>query len=257
MGPLLDALLLGVIQGLTEFLPISSSGHVAIGLHLLGHEDPEENLALIVAVHLGSLAAILLFSRRELIAMLTRRPRLLAVTIVATVPVAVVGLLLKDTVEAIATNLWVVGACLLATAGLLLFGRRRDTGTGESADLPWLKALGIGVAQAAAILPGLSRSGSTLAAGLVSGLEREQALRFAFLLAAPAIAGAGLVMAVGGDGWGGTGAGTLVAGAATSFVASLAAMAAMVRVVAKRRLGWFAVYCAAAGLFAFTLALLG
>jgi undecaprenyl-diphosphatase len=252
---LLDSLILGVLQGLTEFLPISSSGHLAIGLHLLGAREPEENLAFIVAVHLGSLAAILLFSRREILAMLTSRRRLLFVTIVATIPVAVIGLVFKDLVEAITTNLFVVGACLFGTAGLLGYARRRDTGATQAPDLSWGRAAGVGCAQAAAILPGLSRSGSTLAAGLLAGLEREQALRFSFLLAAPAIGGAGLVLALGGNGWGGLGGGVVLAGAAASFVASLLAMAAMVRVVAKRRLGWFALYCAAAGAFALVLAL--
>jgi undecaprenyl-diphosphatase len=249
-----EAILLGVLQGITEFLPISSDGHLAIGLHLFGWEHTGR-LAFVVAVHLGSLGAVLIFSRREIVAMLTTRRRLLLVTILATLPVAIVGLLLKDAIEAVSANLYVVGACLFATAGLLAFGRGRDTGTGEPADLSWAKAIGIGFAQAAAILPGLSRSGSTLAASLLAGLERDRALRFVFLLAVPAISGAGIVMAFDGEGFGGVPVSKLVVGAAASFVTSLLAMAAMVRVVAKRRLGWFAVYCAVAGCFAFFLAI--
>lgn len=246
---MLEAVLLGLLQGLTEFLPISSSGHVAIGMQLLGW-DPGANLGFTVAVHLGSLGAVLVFSFREIRAMLTTHPRLLAVVVVATVPLAVVGLLAKDLVEELSRNLFAVGGFLILTAGLLAYARTRDHGTGTTARLPLGRALLVGLAQALAILPGVSRSGSTLAAGLTVGLEREQAVRFAFLLAAPAIAGAGLLLAVKGD-WGeGIPLAATVSGTAVSFVASLVAMKVMVRVVARRRLGWFACYCAAVGLFA-------
>lgn len=249
MDLVLEAVLLGLLQGLTEFLPISSSGHIAIGMQLLGW-DPGANLGFTVAVHLGSLGAVLVFSFKEIRAMLTTQPRLLWVVVVATVPLAVVGLLAKDLVEELSRNLFAVGAFLILTAGLLAYARTRDRGTATSARLSSGRALLVGLAQALAILPGVSRSGSTLAAGLTAGLEREQAVRFAFLLAAPAIAGAGLLLAVKGD-WGeGIPLAATVSGTVVSFVASLVAMKVMVRVVARRRLGWFACYCAAVGLFA-------
>ncbi|MHC4971744.1 MAG: undecaprenyl-diphosphate phosphatase [Planctomycetota bacterium] len=249
MGLVLEAVLLGLLQGLTEFLPISSSGHVAIGMQLLGW-DPGGNLGFLVAVHLGSLGAVLVFSFREIRAMLTTQPRLLLVVIVATVPLAVVGLLAKELVEELSRNLYAVGAFLLLTAGLLAFARTRDRGAGTSARLSVGRAFFVGLAQALAILPGVSRSGSTLAAGLTVGLEREQAVRFAFLLAAPAIAGAGLLLALKGE-WGeGIPLAATLSGTVVSFVASLVAMKVMVAVVARRRLGWFACYCAAVGLFA-------
>jgi len=254
VGAILEAALLGLLQGLTEFLPISSSGHIAIGMKLLGWKDPDANLAFAVALHLGSLAAVVLFTWREIRAMLTTTPRLLLVTIVATVPLAVIGLLVKDLVAALAENMFAVGGCLLFTAAVLAFVRRRDEGTTSAPALSLWRALGVGLAQAVAILPGVSRSGSTLAGGLLAGLERTQAVRFAFLLAAPAIGGAGLLMALdGGLARNGTSHAALATGTFVSFLASLFAMKVMVRVVEQRRLGWFALYCACIGIFALAL----
>ena len=252
MDLILEAVLLGLLQGLTEFLPISSSGHVAIGMHLLGW-DPGGNLGFLVAVHLGSLGAVLVFSFREIRAMLTTRPRLLWVVVVATVPLAVVGLLAKDLVEELSRDLFAVGGFLLLTGGLLAYARTRDQGTGTTDRLSFGRALLVGLAQALAILPGVSRSGSTLAAGLTAGLEREQAVRFAFLLAAPAIAGAGLLLALKGEWSERLPLAATLSGTVVSFVASLVAMRVMVAVVARRRLGWFACYCVAVGIFAIVL----
>jgi undecaprenyl-diphosphatase len=245
----LDAVLLGLLQGLTEFLPISSSGHVAIGMQLLGW-DPGANLGFTVAVHLGSLGAVLVFTFREIRAMLTTQPRLLWVVVVATLPLAVVGLLAKDLVEELSRNLFAVGGFLLVTGGLLAFARTTDRGSGLAVRLPLGRAFLIGIAQALAILPGVSRSGSTLAAGLTVGLEREQAVRFAFLLAAPAIAGAGLLLALKGEWEEGVPLAATLSGTLVSFFASLVAMKVTVFLVQRRRLGWFACYCAAIGVFA-------
>jgi undecaprenyl-diphosphatase len=254
MDLVLEAVLLGLLQGLTEFLPISSSGHIAIGMQLLGW-DPGDNLAFVVAVHLGSLGAVLVFSFREIRAMLTSQPRLLLVVIVATVPLAVVGLLAKDLVEELSRNLYAVGGFLILTGTLLAYARTSDRGDGTSVRLSLPRAFFVGLAQALAILPGVSRSGSTLTAGLAVGLEREQAVRFAFLLAAPAIAGAGLLLALKGEWSGGVPLAATVGGTVVSFVASLVAMKVMVTVVVRRRLGWFACYCVAVGILAIVYAL--
>lgn len=239
-----------MVQGLTEFLPISSSGHLAILQHALGWSDPEANLAFTIAVHLGSLGAVLVFVRREIVSMLTRRPRLLAVLIVATLPMAA-GVLLVKLVSDLSADLAIVGLFLLATAGILALAKRLSDGQRTAAGLPYSRALMIGVAQICAVLPGISRSGSTLVAGLGVGLEREQAVRFSFLMAAPAIAGAGFYMLLKGGFSGEVDLAPLAAGAVTSFLASLFAMKIMVGVVLRRRLGWFGLYCAAVGLFAF------
>jgi undecaprenyl-diphosphatase len=243
-----EAALLGLLQGLTEFLPVSSSGHLALGQILLGWEDPSANLAFNVAVHVGSLLAVLVFVRREIVDMLTRHPRLILTLVVATLPVALVGPPAKKIVEGLSGNAVAVGVLLLCTAGILVLVRRSDGGEQTPRTLPLPRALLIGVAQCFAILPGISRSGSTLAAGLKAGLDKESAVRFAFLMAAPAIGGAGLIMSIQGD-WGGGNLPhvPLAVGTSVSFLASLFAMKVMVAVVARRRLGWFAAYCAVLG----------
>lgn len=254
MESIWEAALLGLLQGLTEFLPVSSSGHLALGQILLGWEDPEANLAFNVAVHVGSLLAVLVFVRREIVDMLTRHPRVIVTLVVATLPVALVGPWAKDLVEGLSTSALAVGILLLCTAGVLMLVRRSDGGDRTIRTLPFGSALMIGVAQCFAILPGISRSGTTLAAGLKTGLDTESAVRFAFLMAAPAIAGAGLIMTLKGD-WsnGGLPHLSLAVGTLVSFLSSLVAMKLMVAVVARRRLGWFAAYCALLGVAAIVL----
>jgi len=247
VGDLFESVLLGVVQGLTEFLPISSSGHLALLQRLLGWEDAEANLDFTVVVHLGSLAAVTLFVGREIRAMLTTQPRLLGLTAVATLPVVVVGLLAKSAVASLSASPVAVGLALLGTAALLASTRRLREGARTNADLPLRNAFFVGVAQVLALLPGLSRSGTTLTASLAAGLRRQVALRFSFLLAVPAIGGAGLLLLLEGGVQGGMPPGSLLAGGGASFLASLVAMRVMVRVVEKRRLIWFAAYCAAVG----------
>ncbi|MHC4955813.1 MAG: undecaprenyl-diphosphate phosphatase, partial [Planctomycetota bacterium] len=124
MTRLLEAALLGLVQGLTEFLPVSSSGHLALLQAMFEWKDADSNLAFNVVVHLGSLAAVLIFVRREIVAMFTRERRLLLVVAVATVPLAVVGIALKDTVKELSSNLVAVGGFLLCTAGFLALAQR-------------------------------------------------------------------------------------------------------------------------------------
>jgi len=253
---ILDAIFLGVVQGLTEFLPVSSSGHLALFQALLGWKDPSENMAFNIAVHVGSLGAVIVFVRREIVAMLTTKPRLILVLLIATLPVAVAGLLgAKSVVEHLSESLIWVGVFLCCTGGILGVARRLEEGDQAGPELGSGKALLVGLAQVLALLPGVSRSGTTLAAGLGVGLRREEAVRFAFLMAGPAIFGAGLLAAIQGP-WPATlPHGALAAGTLVSFVVSLFAMRVMVGVVVRRRLGWFAAYCALAGAVAIVAAL--
>ncbi|MEM8885316.1 MAG: undecaprenyl-diphosphate phosphatase [Planctomycetota bacterium] len=247
MGPILEAAVLGLVQGLTEFLPVSSSGHLALFQHIFGWEDAEANLAFNVAVHLGSLAAVLIYVRAQIVAMFTSEPRLWLVGGVATIPIVVVGLTLKDSIAEISTSLYAVGGFLLCTAGFLALSTRLRDGARKAAELPVPRAFLVGCAQAIAIFPGISRSGSTLVGGLAVGLEREEAVRFSFLLAIPAIAGAGLFTFL--DAREGTLGDPvpLIVGAAVAFFASLVAMRVMVAAVVRKKLGWFAGYCAIVG----------
>ena len=194
----IQAVILGLIQGITEFLPVSSSGHLVLAQRLLGLREPA--LTFDIALHLGTLVAVLLFFRRDIAGMvqgiLGRGPErtsytwLLVLIILGSVPTAVVGLLFKDSFEAMFASVTAVGVSLLITAALLLAaglaGRPRR---GLEETRSW-HALLIGLAQGLAITPGISRSGSTISTALLLGLERELAVRFSFLLSIPAILGA-------------------------------------------------------------------
>ena len=250
MTDLAEAAVLGLVQGLTEFLPVSSSGHLAIFQRIFGWEDPEGNLTFNVAVHLGSLAAVLIFVRHEIAAMFTRQPRLLLVGGIATIPVVIAGLLLKDAVADLSASLFAVGGFLLCTAGMLALASRLKDGSGRAVALSPVRALLIGLAQAVAIFPGISRSGSTLVGGLAVGLERAEAVRFSFLLAVPAIAGAGLFIFLDSGRAPVSDWTPLFVGAVVSFGSSLVAMRVLLAVVVRRKLLWFALYCAVVGVVA-------
>ena len=254
MGRVLEAALLGLVQGFTEFLPISSSGHLALLQALLGWKDLDSNLTFNVAVHVGSLLAVVVFVRDQIVAMFSQRTRLLFVVAVATVPLAAGGYFLKPLVRDLQRDLVIVGFCFLITAGLLFLVRRAKGGAVAPHRLSYAKAFLVGCAQVVAVLPGVSRSGTTLSASLFAGVERAQAVTFTFLLAAPVIFGAGLLEGI--DAvesgfalpWGEIAIGTIV-----SFFASLIAMRLLVGVVKQNRLGWFSLYCLAAAAVSFAL----
>lgn len=208
-----EALTLAVLQGLTEFLPVSSSGHLAVAsslFHSLGTvENRPDGLFFIVMLHLGTLLAILVFYRRVMRSgarglatgggvgetptrAIVLRSGLLAV--VATLPAVVVGLTLKKTVDEAFQNLLVPGFAFLITAALLLSTTRMKAGLKGPAETTWLDALLVGVAQAFAITPGISRSGSTIAAALALGFSRTWAVGFSLLINVPAILGASVLV---------------------------------------------------------------
>ncbi len=202
---MLDILLLAVVQGLTEFLPVSSSGHLVLLQSLLGHHDGD--LFLDIVLHTGTLGSVLVVYRREVLRLLRldgpARGYVLALA-VGTVPAVLVGLLLKDTVEAAFASPVFAAAGLLVTGVVLLSTRAASSPTDPSdtwqpRPVALKKALLIGCAQAVAICPGISRSGSTIGASLWLGLPRAEAARFSFLLSVPAIAGALVLHLLDGD----------------------------------------------------------
>ena len=192
-----EAALLGLVQGLTEFLPVSSSGHLVIAQELLA--TGAEGILFEIVVHVGTLGAIVAFYWRQLFALLqgvlARSPddwRYVGKLALGTLPAALVGVGAKDAVERIFAAPAVAGVCLVIT-GLLLWSTRSTLPRARRPEPSWAMALGIGCAQAFAILPGISRSGSTVAAGLACGVAPLAATQFSFFLAIPAIAGAALV----------------------------------------------------------------
>ncbi|OGL95205.1 undecaprenyl-diphosphatase UppP [Candidatus Uhrbacteria bacterium RIFOXYB12_FULL_58_10] len=186
-----QALVLGIVQGITEFLPISSSGHLILAPILFGWQ--EQPLAFDAVIHLGTLAAILAALRGDLPKLLERRGRLGWTILAATIPALAIGFLFKDQIETVLRSPMVVAASL-ALWGMLLWAGDRMVKPGASDDVTkvgYQRAMFIGVAQAIALIPGTSRSGVTITAGLFTGLSREAAARFSFLLGIPAIAAAG------------------------------------------------------------------
>jgi len=185
------ALVLGIIQGATEFLPVSSSAHLALTHWLTGwSHTPAEDLTFDVALHFGTLVAILIYFARDWTAFLRRRDRMVAYVLVACIPGGIAGALLEDQAEGIFRDPLRI-ALMLAVMGLVMgaadyFSKRvREVG-----QMRWGDAIGIGLAQALAIMPGVSRSGITMTTGLLLGLTREAAARFSFLLATPIMLGA-------------------------------------------------------------------
>ncbi len=199
---LVVAALLGVVQGLTEFLPVSSSAHLILARAFFGWEAPEFGLAFDVALHVGTLAAILVFFRADIVAMILSIPtmlsprattagRLARLIAVGTIPAIAAGVLLDDYIEAHLRTPAVAAFTLAAGAILMLVAERVHTRARTEGTLTMGNALLIGAAQASALVPGVSRSGSTIAVGMLLGLRRDAAARFTFLLGIPAIAGAG------------------------------------------------------------------
>lgn len=253
-------LLLGVIQGLTEFLPVSSSGHLVIGETLLKLHAP--SLTLDIALHLGTLLPVLWLYRRdvgELFFAVGRLPRLgaglatdaplrlLVCLALACVPTALIGASLESTFERLFSSARAVGISLIITGGILASTLlRRAPATGGALSLTPLKALLIGTAQGCAIAPGISRSGSTIAASLLLGVERELAARFSFLLSLPAVLGAALLhlrkVDAAGPVW------PLVAGALTAAAAGYLALLLVTHLVKQGRVHWFALYVIPVGI---------
>lgn len=251
------AALLGAIQGFTEFIPISSKTHLVVIPALLGEEPP--SLAFITLLHLGTLIALLAYFARDLIRMAVELPRagtegrrLILLLVIATIPAAVAGLLLEETFERLLSYPREAAFALVATA-IILVGAEWVVGTIGRARLArplraaagMRDAVGIGLAQAAALLPGVSRSGATMGAGLGLGLRRDVAARFSFLLAIPAIAGANILelpeVTAGGLGT------PEVVGFLVSLVTGYASVAVLLRYLRRWNFLPFAVYCAIFG----------
>ena len=253
----IQALILGLVQGLTEYLPVSSSGHLAIGSYLFGLEG-EENLAFTVAVHVATVLSTLVILWKEIDWIfrglfkceMNDETRYVINIIISMIPVGIVGVFFKDTVEEIfGSGLVIVGCMLLVTAALLTFSyfakpRQKST-------IGWRDALIIGIAQACAVMPGLSRSGSTIAPGLLLGNKKETLAQFSFLMVIPPILGEALLDVVkavkGEEAFGGIDVLPLTVGFLAAFVSGCLACKWMINIVKKGKLIYFGIYCAIAG----------
>ncbi len=260
MADFLKMIVLAVIQGLTEFLPVSSSGHLVLTQHFLG--ILEGDIFFDIVLHVGTLGSVLVVYRREILRLLRfDKPALgyLGSLAVGTLPAVAVGLLAKDAIESLFHSPLFAAGGLLFTSGILL-STRFSRGSGDNLPEPWepraiapLQAVLIGMAQAFAILPGISRSGSTIAASLWLGLARAEAARFSFLLSIPAIGGALVLQLLGGEMNGRSDVGMLVMAAVVSFVVGLLAIRWTALAVVQAHFWKFSFYCVAAGLVAFAI----
>jgi undecaprenyl-diphosphatase len=266
----IQSLILGTVQGLTEYLPISSSGHLAIGQALFGLQDPDANLAFTVTVHIATVLSTCVILWKEIVWIFAdlfkfkwnNGTKYAFNILISMIPVAVVGFFFKDKVEEIfGSGLLIVGICLMITAALLAFSyfakpRQRE-------NISPIHAFVIGIAQAIAVMPGLSRSGSTIATGLLLGNKKEKLAQFSFLMVIPPILGEALLdvkdMAEQGisTAMGGISPLALAIGFLAAFISGCIACKWMINLVKKGKLIWFAVYCAVVGLATIIIPLLG
>lgn len=262
-----EALILGLLQGLTEYLPVSSSGHLAIGSALFGIEG-EENLAFTIVVHVATVFSTLVILWKEIDWIfkglfkfqMNDETRYVINIIISMIPIGIVGVFFKDEVEAIfGSGLLVVGCCLVLTAVLLTFSYYYKPR--QKAEISKKDAFIIGLAQACAVLPGLSRSGSTIATGLLLGDDKAKLAQFSFLMVIPPILGEALLdgmklmkgEAIAGD----IPTLSLIIGFAAAFVSGCLACKWMINIVKKGKLVYFGIYCAIAGALTLILNLLG
>lgn len=262
-----EALILGLLQGLTEYLPVSSSGHLAIGSALFGIEG-EETLAFTIVVHVATVFSTLVILWKEIDWIfkglfkfqMNDETRYVINIIISMIPIGIVGVFFKDEVEAIfGSGLLVVGCCLLLTAVLLTFSYYYKPR--QKAEISKKDAFIIGLAQACTVLPGLSRSGSTIATGLLLGDDKAKLAQFSFLMVIPPILGEALLdgmklmkgEAIAGD----IPTLSLIIGFVAAFVSGCLACKWMINIVKKGKLVYFGIYCAIAGALTLILNLLG
>lgn len=246
----LEAVILGAIQGLTEFLPVSSSGHLVLSQELLGVDDP--GVSFEILVHVATLFSVLIYFRGQVLSMvrslfdrsLEESRQLILFIVVGTLPAVVVGLLLKEHIESAFESPATASAMLIATGFILLSTRLT---TRHTRPLNVGRALLIGVAQALAILPGISRSGSTIAAGMLLGVPPQRAAEYSFLLAVPAIAGAAVLDIKDLSSLPAVNLGPYFVGSVVAFVVALVAVYLVLEAVRRGRFEWFGYYCLAAG----------
>jgi undecaprenyl-diphosphatase len=255
-----QAVIYGIVQGLTEFLPVSSSAHLRIVPALFGWSDP--GAAFTAVIQLGTMLAIVVYFWRELVhvAVAWLRGRVDKsgrgtleykfgwYLILATIPVVILGLIFKDQIETGVRNLWLIASTLIALALVLLVSERVGQKNRHEEDLNRIDALVIGAAQSLALVPGVSRSGATITAGLFRGLTREAAARFSFLLSVPAVVGSGLFEARKVGESGGPGMGVTVLATIFSFVVGLASIAWLIRYISEHSTLVFVIYRVALGI---------
>ena len=264
-----QAIIIGLVQGLTEFLPVSSSAHLIFAQQALGLSDV--GLAFDVLMHVGTLVAVIVYFFNDIVNMIKgfllslvdlkngnfmgeikKDPykKLAWLTILATIPVGVVGVLFNDIIESMFKGLTIPAFLLLVTGCLLYASQRMNSGRIDVRNISLKEAIIMGCGQALAILPGLSRSGTTIAAGLFAGLDKEFAAKFSFILSIPAILGAAVFQLKDLSG-GSIEIGACIAGFVVAIISGYLAISVLLKIVREKSLDIFAYYCWAVGIIVF------
>ncbi|MCY2964647.1 MAG: undecaprenyl-diphosphate phosphatase [Planctomycetota bacterium] len=268
MAYYLEAILLGILQGIAEFLPISSDGHLTVFGKILGEllgtggsMNPEENrrlLLMVIVLHIGSLATLIVVFWKDLLDLL-KKPKLVGWILLTTAITAIIAIPFKKQLESMFDSPTIAAVGWLITAAFLWFAERMKNNTLKLEDLGWKQSVVVGIFQAIAPVPGISRSGTTITAGLLTGLDRESSARYSFLIAMPAIAGAAILEIVkplveiflkgkpAAEAFPGTdlsvaGLAPLVVGAIVSFLVGLVALKWLIQFIVKRGMNWFIIY---------------
>ncbi|MCT1618128.1 undecaprenyl-diphosphate phosphatase [Janibacter hoylei] len=261
------AIVLGLVQGLTEFLPVSSSAHVSIVGQLMGQEDP--GAAFTAITQLGTEAAVVIYFWRDITTIIRKWCLSLAgkvaaddpdvrmgwLVIIGTIPIGLLGVLFQDQIETTLRSLWITATMLLVFAFVIMAAERVGTQRRELTDLTWRHGIGYGLFQALALIPGVSRSGGTIAGGLFMGYTRKAAARYSFLLAVPAVIASGglqVVKIAGGEGTGETGWGPIIIATVIAFAVGYAVIAWFMKFIETHTFTPFMIYriLLALGLFA-------
>ncbi len=270
---IIKSIIMGIVQGLTEFLPVSSSGHLAIFNRIL-QLDTTDGILFEVLLHVGTLVAIVIaffpdivelvregikligrlaawpFSKTKSSPIRNNYDRFVLLIIISTIPTVIIGLLLEKMVETAFSSLIIPGIGLLITGSLLLISLKFENGTRNEGDLPYKKGFVVGIAQGLAVIPGISRSGSTMVAGLASGMERQFAVKYSFIMSLPAVLGAA-VLKLNDMSTMSLASNTLFAyllGTVASAVVGYLCIRLLLDIIRKKKLHYFAYYCYAVGI---------
>ncbi len=255
---IINAIILGIIQGLTEFLPVSSSGHLELGKVILGENSvPKESLLFTVVVHFATALSTIVVFRKDILELLkgifqfkwNEESKFAAKVIISMIPAALIGILYEDQLEALFKgNILLVGCMLIITAILLYFA---DKAKNTNKKVSYTNAIVIGIAQAVAMLPGISRSGATISTSVLLGNDKTKAARFSFIMVVPLIFGKIGKVILGGElTFESAQMIPLSAGFLAAFIAGLFACTWMINLVKKSKLTYFAIYCLVIGLIA-------
>lgn len=261
---IIDAIILGIIQGLTEFLPVSSSGHLELGKAILGDNSiPEESLLFTVVLHFATALSTIVIFRKDILSIIkgvlqfkwNDDLQFISKIVISMLPAVIVGLFFESQLEALfGGNILLVGCMLLITAGLLfLANKAKDT----NKTVTYSNAFLIGISQAIAMLPGISRSGATISTSVLLGNDKTKAARFSFLMVIPLIFGKIAKDILSGDlNYNSGNITALSVGFVAAFIAGLFACTWMITLVKKSKLSYFAIYCSIVGLIAITFSLM-